>query len=70
MKVAYFNYHYDVEGSAIGAATQIRAIAAALTRLGHRVDVQFRTAKKPGEHRDYLGQKKIPGLRRYGMSLD
>ena len=66
MKVSYFNYHYDVEGSAIGAATQIRAIAAALTRLGHRVDVQFRTAKKPGEHRDYLGLKKIPGLRRYG----
>lgn len=66
MKVSYFNYHYDVEGSAIGAATQIRAIAAALTRLGHRVDVQFRTAKQPGECRNYLGLKKIQGLRRYG----
>ena len=61
MKVSYFNYHYDVEGSAIGAATQIRAIAAALARLGHRVDVQFRTAQKPGEQRDYLGLKKNPG---------
>ena len=66
MKVSYFNYHYDIEGSAIGAATQIRAIAAALTRLGHQVDVQFRTAKQPGEHREYLGLKKIQGLRRYG----
>jgi glycosyltransferase involved in cell wall biosynthesis len=66
MKVAYFNYHYDIEGSAIGAATQIRAIAAALTRLGHQVDVQFRTAHQPGEHREYLGLKKIQPLRRYG----
>ena len=66
MKVSYFNYHYDIEGSAIGAATQIRAIAAALTRLGHQVDLQFRTAKQPGEHREYLGLKKIQGLRRYG----
>ena len=66
MKVSYFNYHYDIEGSAIGAATQVRAIAAALTRLGHQVDVQFRTAKPPGEDREYLGLKKIRGLRRYG----
>lgn len=66
MKVAYFNYHYDIHGSAIGAATQIRAIAAALIRLGHQVDVQFRTAKQPGEPREYLGLKKIQGLRRYG----
>jgi glycosyltransferase involved in cell wall biosynthesis len=66
MKISYFNYHYDIEGAALGAATQIRAIAAALTRLGHRVDVQFRTAKPPGEARDYLGLKNIPVLRRYG----
>jgi glycosyltransferase involved in cell wall biosynthesis len=66
MRVSYFNYHYDIEGSAIGAATQVRAIAAALARLGHQVDVQFRTAKKPGERREYLGLKKVPGLRRYG----
>lgn len=66
MKVSYFNYHYDIEGSAIGAATQVRAIAAALTRLGHQVDVQFRAAKQPGEHRDYLGLKNIRWLRRYG----
>ncbi|MGA9754003.1 MAG: glycosyltransferase family 4 protein [Desulfobaccales bacterium] len=66
MKVSYFNYHYDLEGSAIGAATQIRAIAAALTQLGHRVDVQFRTAKQPGEHRNYLGLKKVRWLRRFG----
>lgn len=66
MKISYFNYHYDIEGSAIGAATQIRAIAAALTRLGHQVDVQFRTAKQPGENREYLGLKKIRKLRRFG----
>jgi glycosyltransferase involved in cell wall biosynthesis len=66
MKVSYFNYHYDIEGSAMGAANQIRALAAALTRLGHQVDVQFRTAKQPGERRPYLGLKKIQGLRRYG----
>ena len=66
MKISYFNYHWDIEGSAIGAATQIRAIAAALTRLGHQVDLQFRTAKQPGENREYLGLKKIQKLRRFG----
>jgi glycosyltransferase involved in cell wall biosynthesis len=66
MKVSYFNYHYDVEGSAIGAATQIRAIAAALTRLGHRVDLQFRAAKPPGAERAYLGLKQVPWARRFG----
>jgi glycosyltransferase involved in cell wall biosynthesis len=66
MRVSYFNYHYDIEGSAIGAATQVRAIAAALTRLGHQVEVQFRAALKPGQDRDYLGLKKIPWLRRFG----
>ena len=52
MKISYFNYHYDIEGSAIGAATQIRAVAAALTQLGHRVDVQFRTARPAGRARE------------------
>lgn len=66
MKISYFNYHHDIEGSAIGAATQIRAITAALTRLGHQVDMQFRTAKQPGENRQYLGLKKIQLLRRLG----
>lgn len=66
MKISYFNYHYDIEGSAIGAATQIRAIAAALTQLGHQVDLQFRTAKPPGENREYLGLKRIQTLRRFG----
>jgi glycosyltransferase involved in cell wall biosynthesis len=66
MKVSYFNYHYDIAGSAIGAATQIRALAAALTRLGHQVDVQFRAARQPGERREYRGLIKIRGLRRYG----
>ena len=66
MKISYFNYHYDIEGAALGAANQIRALAAALTRLGHQVDVQFRTPRQPGEPRQYLGLKKIRGLRRYG----
>jgi glycosyltransferase involved in cell wall biosynthesis len=66
MRISYFNYHYDIEGSAIGAATQVSAMAAALTRAGHQVDVQFRAAKQPGERREYLGLKKSRGLRRYG----
>ena len=66
MKISYFNYHYDIEGAALGAANQIRALAAALTRLGHQVDVQFRTPRQPGEPRQYLGLKTIRGLRRYG----
>ncbi|MFZ5448776.1 MAG: glycosyltransferase family 4 protein [Thermodesulfobacteriota bacterium] len=66
MKISFFNYHYDIEGSAIGAATQIRAITAALTRLGHQVDLQFRTPKPPGKDREYLGFKKIQKLRRFG----
>ena len=66
MRVSYFNYHYAIDGSAMGAANQVRALAAALTRLGHQVDVQFRTPRPPGEPRQYLGLKSIRGLRRYG----
>ena len=67
MKISYFNYHYDIEGKAIGAATQVRAIAAALDRLGHQVDLQFRAARRPGESPAYCGLKKVRGLlRRYG----
>jgi len=66
MRISYFNYHYDVEGIGIGAATQVRSIAAALTRRGHQVDLQFRAAKQPGENKQYLGLKKIGWARRYG----
>jgi glycosyltransferase involved in cell wall biosynthesis len=66
MKISYFNYHYDIAGSAIGAATQVRAISTSLEQLGHQVDLQFRTAKPPGENREYLGLKNIPRLRRFG----
>jgi hypothetical protein len=63
----YFNYHYDIDGAAMGSATQVRDLAAALTRLGHRVDLQFRTAKPQGEpSREYLGLKQIRWLRRFG----
>ncbi|MFZ5452660.1 MAG: glycosyltransferase family 4 protein [Thermodesulfobacteriota bacterium] len=66
MRISYFNYHYDVEGIGIGAATQVRAIAAALTRGGHQVDLQFRAAKKPGENKQYGGLKEFGWARRYG----
>jgi glycosyltransferase involved in cell wall biosynthesis len=66
MRISYFNYHYDIEGMTQGAANQIRAIAAGLTRLGHQVDLRFRRAKPPGENRGYLGFKKIGWARRYG----
>lgn len=66
MRIAYFNYHYDIAGRAIGAATQVRALAAALERQGHQVDLQFRAARRPGEDRGYLGLKQVQWLRRYG----
>lgn len=66
MRISYFNYHYDVEGIGIGAATQVRAIASALTRSGHQVDLQFRAAKKSGENKQYGGLKQIGWARRYG----
>ena len=65
MRISYFNYHYDIEGRAIGAATQVRAIAAALDRLGHRVDLQFRAARRPGAD-GYWGLKRCGRLRRFG----
>jgi glycosyltransferase involved in cell wall biosynthesis len=66
MRISYFNYHYDIEGIGIGAATQVRAIAQALGRLGHQVDLQFRAARRPGQARDYLGLKQVAWARRYG----
>lgn len=66
MRISYFNYHYDIEGKALGAATQVRAIAAALSRLGHQVDLQFRAARRPGENRGYLGLKRVHWPRRFG----
>jgi glycosyltransferase involved in cell wall biosynthesis len=66
MRISYFNYHYDIAGRAIGAATQVRDLAAALVRQGHEVEVQFRAARRPGAERGYLGLKQVPWLRRYG----
>ena len=66
MKISYFNYHYDIEGSAQGAANQVRAIAGGLSALGHEVDLQFRVPRQAGENREYLGLKKIDWARRYG----
>lgn len=65
MRVSYFNYHYDVEGSARGAAVQIRSIAAALQRLDHDVDLQFRAQKGEDRTGVLARAKKIPWLRRY-----
>jgi len=66
MRISFFNYHYDISGSARGAAAQIHAIAAGLERLGHQVDLHFRTAKQPGEERSYGALKQIGWFRRYG----
>jgi len=66
MRISFFNYHYDITGSARGAAAQVHAIAAGLERLGHQVDLLFRAAKQPEEERNYGGLKRIGWLRRYG----
>jgi glycosyltransferase involved in cell wall biosynthesis len=66
MKIAYFNYHYDIDGSTRGAAVQIRAIAAGLERRGHEVDLHFRAAKQAGRPENFAGLKRIAWLRRYG----
>jgi glycosyltransferase involved in cell wall biosynthesis len=66
MRLSYFNYHYDVEGIGLAPAIQVQAYSAALTRLGHEVDLQFRTAKQPGENKQYWGLKRIGWARRYG----
>lgn len=46
MRVAFFNYHHDITGSARGAAAQLRSLTRALERRGHRVDLLFRSAAK------------------------
>lgn len=66
MRISFFNYHYDVAGTARGAAAQIYAIAAGLERLGHQVDLHFRAAKQSGAERTYGGLKRIGWVRRYG----
>lgn len=71
MKVAFLNYHYQVAGSATGAAAQVRSIAEGLRGHGHEVDLQFRAAKQVVESGDsaklsVAGMlKKSPLLRRY-----
>lgn len=66
MRISLFNYHYNIGGTALGAATQNRSIAATLERLGHQVDLQFRAAKGPGTTSGPRGLKKIGWLRSYG----
>ena len=66
MRISFFNYHYDITGSARGAAAQVSAIAAGLTRLGHQVDVQFRGAKPSEALRPYEALKRMSWARRYG----
>ncbi len=70
MRISYFNYHWEVDGTAIGAATQIRSIASALSGLGHVVDLQFRNPRKQTsvEPRNGVsdGLKRFSALRRYG----
>jgi len=66
MRISFFNYHYDLAGTARGAETQIRAIASGLERLGHQVDLQFRAASKQDGEQNFGGLKQIGWLRRYG----
>lgn len=46
MRIAVFNYHYDIQGSARGAAAQLQSMAGALRRRGHQVELVFRAARK------------------------
>src|SRR5262245_14586264 len=66
LRIAFFNYHYDVTGTARGAEAQIQAIASGLERLGHQVDLQFRAARTQEEEQTFGGLKQIGWLRRYG----
>lgn len=66
MRIAFFNYHYDITGAARGAAAQVSTIAAGLTQRGHQVDLQFRSAKQSEAEQSYAALKQINWLRRYG----
>lgn len=46
MKISYFNYHYNIRGSARGAVHQVETIAKHLRGLGHEVNVHYRAARK------------------------
>lgn len=65
MKIAYFHYHYDVAGGALGATVQIQALAQGLRRLGHEVVVQAWGAGAAGASKAPPQLKEIPWLRRY-----
>lgn len=69
MKISYFNYHWEVDGTAMGAAAQIRSIASALVKLGHDVDLRFRNPRAADSDcagNQPAGLKQFPVLRRYG----
>ena len=66
MKISYFNYHHDIHGQTQGAAVQIRALARAMEKLGHQVDVRFLAAYEQGETGALQSLKEIRWLRRYG----
>ena len=46
MKIAYFNYHYNVQGSTRGAVAQIEAISKQLRSFGHEVNLHYMAARK------------------------
>ena len=66
MKISYFNYHHDIHGQTQGAAVQIRALARAMEKLGHQVDLRFLAAYKQGETGALQSLKEIRWLRCYG----
>jgi glycosyltransferase involved in cell wall biosynthesis len=66
MRISFFNYHYDLAGTARGAEVQIHAIASGLERLGHQVDLQFRATSTQEGEQNFGGLKQIGWLRRYG----
>ncbi len=69
MRIAFLNYHYDVDGSARGAAAQLRSMAHALERLGHRVDLVFRTARhrsSADSGKSAFNPARFPTARRFG----
>lgn len=69
MRIAFFNYHYDIEGSARGAAAQLHSMARALKSRGHEVELIFRAARGDfsGNRPGFAARLKgYPFLRRYG----
>lgn len=68
MNISYFNYHYNVQGSARGAAIQVETHAENLRQLGHKVNVHFRAAKQEAEEGDAGGRGITGWLKQFRLA--